>query len=77
MLIGVLKPIALQNHDKEVLSEILSFLIRVTVPANKREDWPPIDSAKFGQRRTRRLLVRVARGLNQAPARGSKHARLP
>ena len=74
MLIGVLKPITLQNHDKKILSEILSFFSRVTVPANKREDWPPVKSAKLGQRLPRRLLVGVGRGQNQAPARGGKHA---
>jgi len=76
LLIGVLKPIALQNHDKEVLSEILGFLGRVALPAHKREYWPPVDSAKLGQRLTRHLRIRVGCGQNQAPARGSKHARL-
>ena len=34
---------------------LLSFFGRVTVPAHKREDWPPVDSAKLGQRLPRVL----------------------
>ena len=77
MLIGVLKPIAFQNHDKKVLSEILSFLGRATVPARQRRR---LASSKFRKARPAPSATFVrqspAADRKQAPARGGEHARL-
>src|SRR6266511_6023985 len=59
MFIGVLEPIALQNHDKEILGEILRLLHGITVAADEQEDRPPVSSAELGERLARLLLIRV------------------
>ena len=43
--IGVAQPIAFQNHDKEILGEILSILGRVSLAADVRKNRMPVSAA--------------------------------
>src|SRR5713101_6509298 len=78
MFIRLSEPIAFQDHDKEILGEILRLLHGITVAANEQEDRSPVGSAKLSQRFARLLFirVRVGCGKNQAPACGSEHTQL-
>jgi hypothetical protein len=77
MFVGVLEPVALQDHNKKILGEILGLLCRMTAPAHEQEDWAPVRPAKLRERLTRLLLVAagVCSGQNKAPPGGCKHAR--
>ena len=77
MFIRLLEPITLQDHDKKILGEVLRLLDGIALAANEQEDRPPIGSAKLSQRFAFLLFIRIGvrRGKNQAPPRGSEHAR--
>ena len=74
MFVRLSEPIALQDHDKEVLAQILRVLHRITVTANEQEYRSPVGPAKLSQRFARLLSTRIAAGCgkNQTPAGCSK-----
>src|SRR5207244_483043 len=76
--VGVLEPVRFKHHHKEILRQVLRVLSRITTPANKRENGPPISPAKLGQGVARLLLFAfgIGGGKDETPPRSREHARL-
>ena len=75
--IRLLEPAALEDHDKEVLGEILSIFCGIPAPANKGEDGPPVSPAELGQCLARLLLpaLKLGPGEDHTPASGDEDVR--
>ena len=67
----MLKPARFQYLYKKILREVLRVLHGITAPADERENWPPIGSAKLVKRGACLSLsaLRVGSGKDQCPAR--------
>ena len=50
---------AFKHHGEKILCQVLSVGNGVTLAADEREDWPPIDFAKLGKRGVRLFFVTV------------------
>jgi hypothetical protein len=72
------KPVALQDHDKEILSKILRIFGGIPAPADEGKDGAPVSPAEFGQRLAGLSLAafKLCAGEDKAPAGSGEDVRL-
>ena len=74
-LIRLPQPISFQNHQEEILREILRVFSRIAAAADVGKNGSPVSSAKLGQRLSGFLLVAIGvrPSKDETPARGGEH----
>jgi hypothetical protein len=64
---------AFQHHGEKILCQVLSVGDGVTLAADEREDWSPIDFAKLGKGGVRFFFVTVRICARQDDAPSGRH----
>jgi hypothetical protein len=77
-LVGLAQPVSFQNHQEEILRDVLRVLSRIATPTDVGKNGSPVSPAKLRERFSSLLLVTVGvrPGEDETPARGGEHARL-
>ena len=76
-LVGLPQPISFQNHQEEILRNVLRVFIGIAAAADVGKNGSPVSSAKLRQGLSSLWLVAlgVRPSKDQTPARGGEHPR--